>query len=149
MKQLERKRERVMSKKFIYLRRRELIWETRENCYSEEDFNGWKTNCLRWYQRRMAEEDNVWDYSNIIKELESFTWDEAVAYIGDRYNNSELTEHTARYGHFGDKEYNCYFDVYDEFQQDVRESNYEADISETDYADDYDEEWSVENEEED
>ena len=138
-----------MSKKFIYLRRRELIWETRENCYCEEDFNEWKTNCLRWYQRRMAEEDNTWDYSNIIKELESFTWDEAVAYIENSYDKSELTEHMARYGHFGDKEYNHYFDAYDEFQQDVREANYEADISETDYADDYDEEWSVENEEED
>ena len=136
-----------MSKKFIYLRRRELIWETRENYYCEEEFNEWKKNCIYWYQRRMADQHNVWNYDNIIKELESFTWDEAVAYIENRYNQSELVEHTTTYGKFSDKKYNYYFDAYDEFEQDVRESNYEADVSGTNYADDFDEEWSVENEE--
>lgn len=127
------------SKRTIELRRRELVWEERRCEYTEEHFDNWKAVYKAWLTGLNPVPQEV------IDKLDELTFDVLCDYI-DYENNTDAPydeEKNALFDSFSIKLLGHTFDLLDAAKQDVRELNWDCDICDTDYADDYDEDWIV------
>lgn len=128
----------IMSK-IITLTRQELVWQTRENSWSEQDYK----NYLQWlkgFKEQMAQaEPTTWARNNaaIYDALAAYTWDEIVDIIEkDNYDEEPKIQIIHDDGEV------WYTTRISEIIKDaMREDNYDCDVVSEDYADDYDEEW--------
>lgn len=133
--EVEEPKERI-----INLRRRELVWEERECQYKYNDFEEWKAR-FKTYLKGLAS-----SLQPVIDKLDELTFDIVCDYVAyscgfaDYENYEEMDE---LFNSFVVKVEGHTFDLLEDAMQDVREMNWDCDISNTDYADDYDEEWSV------
>jgi len=121
--------------KSINLTRNELVWQTRCNSWDESDFK----NLLNWLKGFEGKEGG-WarDHYNEYQFLSAYTWDEICRYF-DVYDEDEPT--MAYYDENGEKRYTtCISELIKEY---MREENYDQDICNEDYADDYDEQWDI------
>lgn len=133
--------------KTITLNRAELVWETRQNTWDETD---WK-NFINWLKRTIEDPnvpDDNWlklNYGETYKHIKDLTWEQAVEQF-EKYRNSDddYIKWTEKHGDYSYE--NCVFDV---LQEQIREDNYDSDVYDCEYADDYQEEYYVEDDEED
>ena len=130
------------TERIINLRRRELVWEERECQYKYSDFEDWKA-CYKTFLTGLAP-----SVQPVIDKLEELTFDIVCDYIAWScgvmdYSDEADEELNTLFDSFVVKVEGHTFDLLDAAQQDIREMNWDCDICNTDYADDYDEEWSV------
>lgn len=114
-----------MSKK-IRLSRDELVWETRCNEFGPAEWENTKAWAKQLREPRLY---------NIIQNI---SWDEAFA-AWKRYHNSTQTANEIMVyesEHFKQT-------LGDWVNELVREDNYDSDISDTNYADEYEEHWEI------
>ncbi len=127
----------------ITLQRRELVWECRECTWTEEDWIGY-LHCLK----------HLCSFSDVARQtyeqVKDLTWDEVVADF-QRYQDtgeskswtevSYIYENSVR----TDKiEYTYTQTLADILIDRMREDNYNANVKNTEYADDYDEDFFIE-----
>ena len=118
----------------IELRRRELVWETRISEYTEEDlerFKQWFEDFIGCNYPECAEQCKIalshlnmnilFDYYNDKLDWEQ---DESLQVFVMYPNNNRV------------------IDIFDEVEEDMREKNYNEKVSESDYADDFEEEYN-------
>lgn len=121
--------------KTIQLTRHELVWQTRCNSWEEEDFK----KLLEWLKSFEGKEgqwsrDHYMEYNF----LSAYTWDEICRYF-DIYDEDEPT--ITYYDENGEKRWStCISELIKEY---MREENYNCDICDEEYADDYDEQWDI------
>lgn len=125
--------------KTITLQRAELVWQYRSNRWDKEDFE----KLLAWLKTfKDQPKDENGDFSswreNHVREydlLSQYTWDQIVDII--EHGNYEDEPKISYVGYDGSHEYTSNIeDVVKEF---IREDNYDSDIDDEEYADDYDE----------
>ena len=127
--------------KTITLKRHELVWETRANTWDEEEFNR-HLEWLKGFKDRIESgecpSDSDW-YKNHIAEYEvlsQYTWDEIVKIMKDNdYDNEPIIQYYSN-GEPWYKEHSS-----DVIIEAMREDNYDSDVCDTNYADDYEEEF--------
>lgn len=127
--------------KTIELRRRELVWEERRCEYTEEDFNKWKEA----YKKYLMYFEPV--PQNVVDKLGELTFDIVCEYINYNHHDDGLVYYNQEkedlFHSFYIKVLGRTFDLLDAAERDVREMNFDCDICDTSYADDYDEDWIV------
>lgn len=118
--------------KSITLERRELIWETRINTWTEKDWDSYKS-WLAGFSLESA--TNQWARNNAARyeNIKNITWDEVVADFKVRLISWKIF-----YGKSEHTEYLC-----DLIREAMREDNYDCDVNYTEYADDYDEHFTI------
>jgi hypothetical protein len=130
--------------KSIRMQRDELVWETRINYFTEEDWNRVKEWLKDFLDREGADDPHSWVGHQVIiyNCIKDLTFEEVLAdferfeevYESDDCIQVELTN----------KSYNGDTWTYNQFLHDlviewVREDNYESDVVDSQYADDYQE----------
>lgn len=126
--------------KSITLNRHELVWQTRTNTWTEEDYN----RLVDYYKGFIGKEDESnWAKGNAQKGefLSHYTWDDVLKYWDVDYNDEPFIEINN-----GDWSYREY--LTEIIREAIREDNYDCDVVEENYADDYEEDFDVENSEE-
>lgn len=126
----------------IHLRRRELVWETRECDYTEKDFMDWKTSAIGTYNRIIN------DYDNLAPEIKSFYNKPKSFYIErveeiQKLTFTEIVRLLTEEEKLSDEEIDKWEWFIDDIKEDIRQKNYDAPVSDTDYYGDFDEEWSL------
>lgn len=129
-----------MSKR-ITMNRSELVWQTRENSFGEEE---WELQKKLLLQRIEAAKDRDIGYYeaynlkvyNIIKDI---PWDEAYRQYQIYFNDDQTATGIIGW-EVGNDEHYRYHETLGSWLQDIlREDNYNSDIIDEEYADDYDE----------
>ena len=130
--------------KSIRMTRNELVWETRINYFTEDDWNKIKEWLSTFVDRAEANQPDTWTGHQVIiyNRVKDLTFDDVLAdfaefeknYESDKCIKVELTN----------KRYNGETWTYNQFLHDliiewVREDNYDSDIVDTQYADDSEE----------
>ena len=130
--------------KSIRMQRDELVWETRVNYFTEEDWNRTKEWLKSFVDREEADNPYSWTGHQVIiyNCIKDLTFEEVLAdferfeevYESDDCIKVELTN----------KGYNGDTWTYNQFLHDlviewVREDNYDSDVVDSEYADDYQE----------
>lgn len=130
--------------KSIRMQRDELVWETRVNYFTEEDWNRTKEWLKSFVDREEADNPYSWTGHQVIiyNCIKDLTFEEVLAdferfeevYESDDCIQVELTN----------KGYNGDTWTYNQFLHDlviewVREDNYDSDVVDSEYADDYQE----------
>lgn len=130
--------------KSIRMQRDELVWETRVNYFTEEDWNRTKEWLKSFVDREEADNPYSWTGHQVIiyNCIKDLTFEEVLAdferfeevYESDDCIQIELTN----------KGYNGDTWTYNQFLHDlviewVREDNYDSDVVDSEYADDYQE----------
>jgi len=136
--------------KMIKLDRAELVWQTRVNYFGEGDWE----NLVKWMkgraeQAKLPENQNSAWYRNQVQEyniVKDMSWEQALAEY-EKWNNEGESEDLLHWiCDYGDGySYTVYFGEW--LRDNVREDNYNSDIIDEEYADDYNEEFSIEDEE--
>ena len=123
----------------ITLQRRELVWETRECTWTEDDWLG--------YVYRLEDHDFT---TQTYKQIKNLTWEEVVAdfqrYL-DTGESKSWTEVRYKYenGERTDKVIFTYTQTLADLLIDMmRDDNYNMNVKDTEYADDYDENFFIE-----
>lgn len=134
--------------KSITLIRRELVWETKSNTWDEYD---WK-NFLEWTERNIKNEKEAGYYTSnfgkFYEKCKDLTWDEVVKDFNEyEYGDSKKCIYWEEIPSWSDKPIIRYLG--DFLIDQMREENYDAEVSDWDYADDYDEEFEIEGLDED
>lgn len=125
--------------KTIRLSRRELVWEYRDNSWDENDYK----NLLDWlkgFKEKNQDDPGHW-YKDHVQEYEvlsQYTWDQICEYINNFHDDEPTVTY---YDEKGEKRYSQ--GVSDIIRDYIREDNYSSDISDAEYADDFDEDWFV------
>ena len=127
-------------KRVITLRRVEEVYETRLCDYAYADLLDWKSSIEGWFNRRAL--DDGFDVTELVKKIYEVTFDDVVKFLqnkidDDRYSYFDYTTPWAP-----DFPHNFLDDV----QDDIRQKNYDAPVADTWCGDYYDEEWSVDEE---
>lgn len=126
--------------KSITLNRHELVWQTRTNTWTEEDYN----KLVDYYKGFIGKEnEGNWAKSNAQKGefLSQYTWDDVLTYWDALYENEPFVE--INNGDWSYKEY-----LTEIVREAMREDNYDCDVTDENYADDYEEYFDVDNSEE-
>ena len=122
----------------VRLSRRELVWEYRDNEWTEVDYQ----NLLTWlksFEKKETKGDTwVRDHLDEYKFLSHYSWEQVCHYIN---NFDEEEPRITYYDDNGEKRYSQ--SISDLVKDYIREENYSADISDAEYADDYDEDWNI------
>lgn len=120
--------------KVIELRRRELVWETRVSEYTEQDLGDFK-DCFA----KMIEQKYPECTEQCKSALSRLTMDTLFDYYNNKldWGEDESLQVFVMYPKDG-----RVIDIFDEIEDDMREKNYNEKVSETDYADNYDEEYN-------
>lgn len=126
-----------MSKE-IRMQRNELVWQSRTVCWNENDWN----NLKKWVatQAEIAREKLGGWYQQFVKineVIKDMTWDEAVEQYEKWDNGDEDQLYWEETYAYTDETYKVFFGEW--LQDQIREDCYDADIDGEDYADDYDE----------
>lgn len=129
--------------KTITLLRRELVWQTRSNTWNAENWRDYKDKLERRIIK-YADDNTQYIISikllyNCIKEI---SWDEVVAEYAHYEQTGELKI-------VWSVEYDNYIlktSLIEVVQEAMRDNNYDADICDIDYADDYEEDFYVKGE---
>ncbi len=122
--------------KTIQLTRSELVWQTRQIIWDAEEFQKY----LNWLKTFEGKED-AWCRNNyaIYELLAAYTWDEVVDMIQRADYDDEPKVNVV--GYDGEVWYTqCLSDV---IREAMREDVYNSDIVDEDYADDYNEEFEI------
>ena len=132
--------------KTITLTRSELIWETRHNTWTEEDWN----NLLKWMKETIEDsnehEESYWRKKNkaaydVLKDL---TWEQAVAEFDKGYEGLSWQVDNSYKDSQGNLVPSSYKEtVYELICEYMREENYDQDVDECNYADDFDENFVI------
>lgn len=127
-----------MSKE-IRMQRNELVWQSRTVYWKERDWDNLKKWVAGHAEKARQNPNDGW-YKQFIKVnevIENMTWDEAV----EQYKKWENGDDDALYWEetqlYSDGTYKVYFG--DWLKDQIREDCYDADVDGEDYADDYDE----------
>lgn len=123
--------------KTITLTRDELVWQTRRNTWTEEDYK----RLLEWLKGFADREDQsdsfVRNHAAEYYVLSQYTWDQVVNYI----KNGIDEEEPRIYYSYSDG--SGYTESIEQVMIDyIREDNYDADVCDEEYADDYNENFS-------
>lgn len=123
----------------IKLSRRELVWEYRDNEWGEETYRDLLT-WLKSFEEKDLKDTWVKDHINEYNFLSHYTWDQICHYI-ENFNEDE-----PRITYYDENDEVRYSQSISDLIKDyIREDNWNADITDTEYADDYDEDWNVSN----
>lgn len=126
--------------KTITLTRDELVWQTRCNSWNEEDYKSF----VEWLKTFVGKEnESVWS-RNRVAEYNIFSrlsWDEICKFVNDDNYEEQEDFRIPYYAEDGDIMYRAY--PSDVIQDAIREDNYDSDITDEQYADDYQESWDV------
>lgn len=123
----------------IQLTRQELVWETRANVWTKEDYDRY----LNWLKdianEDTNEEDNYWHRHKQAEYefLSQFSWDEVCDILDGKRDDVMLKYPEDKDG------WSYISSVYDLIIEQMREDNYDSDVIDTEYADDYDEQIDV------
>lgn len=120
--------------KVVKLTRDELIWETRCNYFGEREWIELQNYYKQVVGRQLA--------LNIYETIKDITWDEAFAAFM-RYRNKEETAEEVKV--YAGTEYSQTLGNF--LEEIIREDNYSSDIIDTTYADDFQEDWVIEEDE--
>lgn len=126
--------------KSITLNRHELVWQTRTNTWTEKDYN----QLIAYYKGFIGKEDEGnWAKGNAQKGefLSQYTWDDVLKYWNVDYENEPFIE--INNGDWSYKEY-----LTEIVREAMREDNYDCDVIDENYADDYEEYFDIDNSEE-
>ena len=126
--------------KSITLNRHELVWQTRTNTWTEKDYN----QLVDYYKGFIGKEDESnWAKGNAQKAefLSQYTWDDVLKYWDVDYENEPFVEINN-----GDWSYREY--LTEIVREAMREDNYDCDVIDENYADDYEEDFDIDNSEE-
>ena len=129
--------------KTIQLTRQELVWQTRRNSWNEEDYAKYLA-WLKGFKTQVETTDNpnsMWARNNaaVYDAISAYSWDEIVEMIkNDNYDDENRIQIR---GSDGEVLYTQH--IIDIIKDAIREDNYDSDIYEEDYADDYDERFDV------
>ena len=126
--------------KSITLNRHELVWQTRTNTWTEKDYN----QLVAYYKGFIGKEDEGnWTKGNAQKGefLSQYTWDDVLNYWNVDYENEPFIEINN-----GDWSYREY--LTEIVREAMREDNYDCDVTDENYADDYEEDFDIDDSEE-
>ena len=126
--------------KSITLNRHELVWQTRTNTWTEKDYN----QLVAYYKGFIGKEDEGnWAKGNAQKGefLSQYTWDDVLNYWNVDYENEPFIEINN-----GDWSYREY--LTEIVREAMREDNYDCDVTDENYADDYEEDFDIDDSEE-
>ena len=125
--------------KIVKLCRQELVWQIRNNSWSETDYKKY----LAWLKSFKDQGKTTSWYRNhiaIYEVLSAYTWDEVAPMAAGKVDYDEQ-EKIPQYDDNGEITYHtCIGDVLVEA---IREDNYTSDVYDEEYADDYDESWNL------
>lgn len=127
--------------KTITLTRRELVWETRQNTWDKDDWN----HFVSWMKNRVEDPNTPADdwfkvhYSETYRHIKDLIWEQAVEQF-EKYRNgdADYIKWTEKNGDYSYE--NCVFDV---LEEQIREDNYNSDVCDYDYADNYEEDYDI------
>jgi hypothetical protein len=124
--------------KYITLTRRELVWETRKNTWTEEDYD----NFLEWlsqYQDRTDANDSNWarNRASEYAVLSQYSWDDVVRIMHGKGEEDE--PRIQYYDYTGEPSYKI--SIEEVIREQMREENFDAEVCDEDYADDFDEDF--------
>lgn len=126
--------------KTITLKRDELVWQTRENTWTEKDY----LNLLEWLKGFMDKEPNYVGDRNHQSEyrvLSQFTWEQIVKMFEYGADEDEIR---IPYYYESDTTEPAYTSaIVDVIRDYIRQDNYDSDIVDEEYADDYYEDFRV------
>lgn len=136
-----------MSNKTVTLERSELIWETRRNTWDESDYQ----NLLNWLET-FQDSATVFGRNHYAEFLmfSQYTWDQMVDMIKEiedglkGYRDFPMVEY--EYEQEG-KQHSYRSSLVECLIDYIREDNYDSEVSDTQYADDFDEEFLFSEEE--
>lgn len=137
--------------KTIKMTRSELVWETREVEWTEVDFNRLKKWLAGYAEKEIDQFDNYSkEHVLAYEHIKDMTWEDLVADFKKWQDDDENAIHwtvTNHYAYSDDYTYEVYLGEL--VQEWIREDCYDADVTDVDYADDYDEELEVLEDDED
>jgi len=122
--------------KTLQLTRNELVWQTRCNSWDETDYKKY----VEWL-KGFEHSDQRWGRYNyaIYNVISAYTWDEIVNMIEHRdYDNEPKVQFYAE-----DDDYISSESIVDIIKDAIREDNYNCNILDEEYADDFNEQWGV------
>jgi len=115
----------------IQCTRKELVWETRVNSFGEEEWS----NVINYAKQHT----NTEYYKVLYNTIKDIAWKDAEAAFW-RYINGKQTDSELIIIH--KNQYHCYDLPLGEFvYENVLEDNYQSDITDVDYVDDYEQEF--------
>lgn len=124
--------------KYITLTRRELVWETRRNTWTEEDYNEF-IEWLSEYKDRTDANDSYWakNRASEYAVLSQYSWDDIVRIM--QGNGDEDEPRIQYYDYTGEASYKV--SIEEVIREQMREENFDTGICDSDYADDFDEDF--------
>lgn len=125
--------------KTITLNRQELVWQTRQNTWTEEDFK----RLLDWLKGFMDKKpEGSWERNHQAEYevLSQFTWDQIVA-IFEKGSEEDEMMIPHYYEAEGEPAYRT--SIEETIRDYMREDNYDCDVIDEEYADDYYEDFRV------
>lgn len=148
--------------KCIQLTRSELVWETRQNTFNQQDWEIFIKEIKRHCEELSNDDDrnNAHYFRALYAMIKDLTWDEACTDFNRAKNGADrkgLIQTTYRkctydWG-FSDgqgrslrtpeKDYDVTMYLYEELEEEIRERNYGYDVIDTQYADDYNEDFKL------
>ena len=127
--------------KTIRMIRDELVWETREVEWNEVDFNRLKKWLAEYAGKEIEPLDNfARAHALAYEHIKDMTWEELVEDFKKWQDDDENAIHWTVTNHYKFSDDYTYEQYLGELVQEwIREDCYDADITDTNYADDYDE----------
>lgn len=121
--------------KTLVLERSELVWQTKETTWEEEDY----LNYLD-YLRKFKDAKWLWqkELYAVYEVLSKYTWEDICRIWAD----GEEKEPTVKL-YKDDGTFICEASVFDYIRGEMREQNYASDVIDENYADDYNENWRL------
>lgn len=121
--------------KKIKLTYRELVWETREMEWGEDEWEDF----IKWMSQAI-DKDNFWhdSYKDLYEKIKDMSWEEVVADFEDPKISVKVTRSYA-----DGTSWSYDYSLYDAICEAMREDCYDTDIVDTDYADDSYDEYEV------
>ena len=129
-----------MSKKFVTLNRHELVWETRSMTWGEQEY----LDLLDWLKGLVAKDSGGnWyrRHQQAYEILANLSWDHVADILEGREPDIMMTITNQGYTG-GDWTYEEGISEY--IMECIREDCYDADVTDSNYADDYEEDWDFE-----
>lgn len=125
--------------KTIRLNRAELVWQYRSTAWEEEDYKK-LLDYLKTFKDKEDEDDFAKNNARLHDFLSQFTWDQVCDWCENYDPNEPQFEYENNY--YGEGEIWRHSETVSEIIKDyIREENYNSDIEDEEYADDYDEDW--------
>lgn len=128
-----------MPRNYITMVRHELVWQTRTNNWTEENFEEYIASLEKYSEGS----DATWaqELRQKAEFLKQFTWDEVCKYLSKDYKGEMPTITIVREDTYG--EYRFTDNLEEIIVEAMREDNFDSDVDSEEYADDYEEELEV------